>query len=188
MVLREINVATEATIKDALQRALAKCGSEAQSIFVPPENSRRYGCRVAGCTRPAYATKLCNGHYLRARAGKPLSPPLRARKREGKCAECGVNCGTKGGWGLCNRHYRFKRYAAMKDAVIAAMGGKCARCGGAFHRSVFDFHHRSGKTDAPSSLLVNASAEEAARELAKCNLLCANCHRLEHWHELRGGI
>lgn len=88
--------------------------------------------------------------------------------------------GVKGGWGLCQKHYRRRRTAAIKDAAIAAMGGACARCSGVFHRAVFDFHHEGEKESDPSALLANGSPEDIATELARCVLLCANCHRLEH--------
>lgn len=174
---------SEAILRKAIEAALAKSSHEAAAIFIPPENSRQYACKVPGCTRPAYAGEMCNAHYIRARKGRSLSVPVRARKREDRCALCGKKTGAKGGWGLCARHYRARRYAVMKDAVIAAMGGKCAGCGGVFQRAVFDFHHKSGKMDAPSSVLVNCSVEDAAKELAKCELLCANCHRVEHSNE-----
>lgn len=170
----------EAILRTAVESALDGAGREASAIFVPPSNSRAYQCSVEQCGRPAYARGKCNAHYLLERGGKPLLLPVRARKRDDQCAECGELTGAKGGWGLCQKHYRKKRYVVIKDALIAAMGGKCARCEGVFFRSVFDFHHSGTKTDAPSALIVNCSAEDMARELSECELLCANCHRMEH--------
>lgn len=109
-----------------------------------------------------------------------MDGPLNARKRADSCSECGETTGARGAWGLCNKHYKSRRYAVIKDALIEAMGGACSRCAGCFHRSVFDFHHVGEKTDAPSAVLQNGAPAEIAAEMARCVLLCANCHRLEH--------
>lgn len=178
----------EAQILAALEQALLAQSAKAASIFIPPANSREYSCSVEGCERPAYAGGLCNAHYIRARKGLPMAAPVRARKRDGLCSVCGKESGSKGGWGMCGMHYRQARYAAMKDAAIATLGGKCATCGGVFHRAAFEFHHLAEKTEHPSALFLNKSAAVIAKELAGCVLLCANCHRLEHYDELRRGI
>jgi hypothetical protein len=171
----------------ALEMALNARTSDAASIFTPPSNSRAYSCAAHGCQRPAYAKGLCNAHYLRKRKGLSMLAPVRASKREGECAQCGKKTGSKGGWGLCPSHYRKARYEALKDAAIAALGGECARCKGSFHRAVFDFHHRGEKQDSPSAMFLNSSVEALAKELSKCILLCANCHRLEHVEGQRQG-
>lgn len=179
------------TPKDVIQAAVAtalrQASGQASAVFAPPSNSRAYECKAPGCVRPAYAKGLCNAHYIRERKGLPMGNPVRARKRADKCIECDQPTGAKGGWGMCVRHYRYARYATVKDAVVSAMGGTCQRCKQPHHRSVFDFHHTDDKQDSPSSLLVNASPAAIAEELSKCVLLCANCHRLEH-HDLRRGI
>ncbi len=179
---------SEAGIFAALEAAALAYARAASSIFIPPTNSRKYECKAPGCVRPAYAKGLCNAHYIRDRNGLPLDVPVRARKREDVCAECGKPTGAKGGWGLCQQHYRQTRYKTLKDAAVSAFGGKCAHCGGSFHRAVFDFHHRGDKAGSPSGMFVNQSMRTLAKELAKCDLLCANCHRLEHRDELRRGI
>ena len=172
----------------ALEAAALARTQAAAAIFIPPTNSREYGCRAPCCVRPAYAKGLCNAHYLRDRNGLPLEIPVRARKREDACAECGAQTGAKGGWGLCRRHYKQARYKTLKDAAVAAFGSKCAHCGGSFHRAVFDFHHHGDKLGSPSDLFRNISLSALAKELAKCILLCANCHRLEHRDELRSSV
>ncbi len=169
----------------ALESAALARSHAAASIFVSPANSRKYSCQAPGCVRPAYAKGWCNAHYIRARKGLPMAAPVRARKREDACASCGEQTGAKGGWGLCQRHYKQARYETLKDAAIAAFGAKCGHCGGSFHRAVFDFHHRGDKLGSPSEMFLNKSLSALARELAKCILLCANCHRLEHRDDIR---
>lgn len=164
----------------ALEAAALARSHAAASIFIAPTNSRQYGCSAPDCMRPAYAKGLCNAHYLRDRKGLDLDAPVRARKREDACAECGLITGAKGGWGLCQRHYKRARHETLKDAAIATFGSRCAHCGGSFHRAVFDFHHRGDKLHSPSEMFLGKSLSALAQELAKCILLCANCHRLEH--------
>jgi hypothetical protein len=179
---------SEAEMLSALESAALARSHAAASIFIPPTNSREYGCQAPGCVRPAYAKGLCNAHYIRLRKGLSMADPVRARKRGDACAECGEQTGAKGGWGLCQRHYKKTRYETLKDAAVAAFGSKCAHCSGSFHRAVFDFHHRGDKLGSPSEMFLNNSLSTLSRELAKCILLCANCHRLEHRDELRPGI
>jgi hypothetical protein len=59
---------------------------------------------------------------------------------------------------------------------------RCARCPET-HPSCLDFHHRNPKTKlfkvggaAPSGM----PREKVMAEIAKCVVLCANCHRKEH--------
>jgi len=66
------------------------------------------------------------------------------------------------------------------------LGGKCVRCG-FDHPSALQFHHRD-----PSQKLFNITSKELSMprkypwdtviipELDKCDLLCSNCHFLEH--------
>lgn len=68
-----------------------------------------------------------------------------------------------------------------KKKAVYLLGGACKNCGGVFHPSVYDFHHRnpSEKEFQPSSLMTY-SWERIEKELQKCDLLCSNCHRIEH--------
>jgi hypothetical protein len=43
-----------------------------------------------------------------------------------------------------------------------------------------DFHHCSGKDENVSRLVGQCSLRRAEREIEKCSLLCANCHRKLH--------
>lgn len=145
-------------------------------------NSREYTCKVDGCESKGIAKGLCNAHYLRQRAGGDMSKPVRRRNDRVNCQKCGLPRGAKGGWGLCPNHYAQERRKVIKEALIKALGGCCERCNGVFHYSVYDFHHRDPKAKEGSfgSMVSDASIEKLADEMAKCELLCANCHRIEH--------
>ena len=62
------------------------------------------------------------------------------------------------------------------------MGGRCADCGltlAASHYAVFEFHHLDpSRKDADWSELRLQGKAKIQAELAKCVLLCANCHRV----------
>ncbi len=161
-----------------LQRALLEESYKHYQTYTPT-NSRSYGCEVIGCPNPAYAKKLCNAHYIRKRAGVDLSLPLVCRNRSGLCRDCGENTSHKGGWNLCPRCYKNKRRAIIKNTLVKFFGGVCKRCTQTFPPCVFDFHHTKDKSAGVSFLLEAASLIKIAEEALKCELLCANCHRLE---------
>lgn len=61
----------------------------------------------------------------------------------------------------------------------------CARCGNTDKR-VLDFHH----LDETTKLFTLASRRVAGykkstilEEINKCEVLCANCHRIKHWEQ-----
>lgn len=60
---------------------------------------------------------------------------------------------------------------------------KCCKCG-VNHPAVLDFHHRdpSQKDAELADMMKNKwSIERILIELAKCDVMCANCHRLVHY-------
>lgn len=59
--------------------------------------------------------------------------------------------------------------------------GPCTDCGGSFPPYVMDFDHLPGtkKTLAVSYLANHGSGKaKLLAEIAKCELVCANCHRI----------
>jgi hypothetical protein len=75
-----------------------------------------------------------------------------------------------------------ERRVGNKLKAIEYLGGKCFHCGiVSEHRSIYDFHHldKTTKEADPGSLL-HHSWTRIQKELDKCILLCANCHRIEH--------
>jgi hypothetical protein len=61
----------------------------------------------------------------------------------------------------------------------------CADCGGSFPKPIMEFHHVRGKKLSTVSTLVAraVSLERLKAEIAKCDLVCANCHRIRHHAE-----
>lgn len=144
-------------------------------------------CSVNGCWRDARTLGgLCQTHERRQRGGEPLDMPVRERARGTLCAIEGCNRGTHGGEYCANHYARIKRERNW-EKIIEIKGNRCSRCGGEFHWSVFDMHHRdpSVKDFNIGGKLHSYTWERIEQELEKCDLLCANCHRLTHYEQVR---
>ena len=81
----------------------------------------------------------------------------------------------------CFSTYVGKRFHAKKIAACKFLGDKCNKCNQTFPYQVYNFHHVDPKTKSFEwSSLRLQSIETILTELAKCELLCANCHLVEH--------
>ena len=101
--------------------------------------------------------------------------------------------------------YSRKYYEKNKEKVIAANNVvkargkekwelykgslKCARCDES-HIACMDFHHLdpAEKEYEVSKLVGNGMYTKAYKEIKKCIVLCANCHRKEHYVQQRQKI
>lgn len=59
----------------------------------------------------------------------------------------------------------------------------CTDCGCTFPPVSMDFDHISNKIKG-ISYMVTCSWESIQREIEKCELVCANCHRVRTWNRL----
>jgi protein-arginine kinase activator protein McsA len=59
---------------------------------------------------------------------------------------------------------------------------KCERCPES-HIATLDFHHKdpTEKVGLVSKMVMDVSRTRALAEIAKCIVLCSNCHRKEHY-------
>ncbi len=76
------------------------------------------------------------------------------------------------------RRHRSMRYLAERKA------GPCTDCGGTFHPAAMDFDHMGHEVKVDNLSRLAWSGASLARldtEIAKCELVCANCHRLRTW-------
>jgi hypothetical protein len=96
------------------------------------------------------------------------------------CRDCGKE--------LTRSHYRRRKrlyldrnlraYNERRLMVIAAKSRPCVDCGVQYPYYVMDFDHREGVTKEFSLHRVqNATKRAILREIAKCDVVCANCHR-----------
>ena len=70
-----------------------------------------------------------------------------------------------------------------KYEIILARGGKCEICGYNKNISALEFHHKNPEEkdfQIDARHFSNRSLETLQKELDKCILLCANCHREIH--------
>lgn len=82
----------------------------------------------------------------------------------------------------CNAMFRanWRRKKEAVDAYLACRS--CARCGEDDPR-LLDFHHRDRTTKKFCIRHCGGrSLEVIFREIRKCDILCANCHRLVEHH------
>lgn len=87
-------------------------------------------------------------------------------------------------WYGRNREKEIARSKARKDelrAFIQSQKAKpCADCGGEFPPVAMDFDHREAidKDMSVAQLARYGSKKRIENEIAKCDLVCANCHRV----------
>ena len=78
------------------------------------------------------------------------------------------------------------RRRRIKARLVACLGGECSHCGLKYdgaNCALFDFHHRHPveKQFTLSLTTIGSIAwETVMTEANKCDLLCANCHRVVH--------
>lgn len=70
-----------------------------------------------------------------------------------------------------------------KQKAVDFLGGKCMDCAGVFPPPVYDFHHLDPKEKEFNlgDILRKKDFSTIEKELTKCVLLCANCHRIRHF-------
>lgn len=76
-----------------------------------------------------------------------------------------------------------RRREKLKEMALEYKGGKCVSCGYSKCTAAMEFHHTSPehKDFSISNSGHTRSWERVKSEVDKCLLLCANCHREEHW-------
>ena len=113
------------------------------------------------------------GRYgLKTKSGRSCryceSPIDRASRNARACTKCR------------NQKY-IRRWERLKEQAIADKGGRCEICGYDRYRGALDFHHVDPtQKGAEWTTVKKWSKDRRNKELAKCVLLCSNCHREVH--------
>lgn len=71
----------------------------------------------------------------------------------------------------------------VKNLLVDAFDSRCGYCGEIFPIEVFEFHHIDPSTknfEVAQGIAKHSSWEKLTKEVAKCVMLCANCHRMLH--------
>ena len=85
-----------------------------------------------------------------------------------------------------NRSSDQKRIRNKKERAVIYKGGKCKNCGYDKCIAALDFHHVNPEEKVYEvKYLMSRRWDLIKEEIDKCILLCANCHREEHWNERR---
>lgn len=125
-------------------------------------------CRADGCATPLRAVKnprrgYCQKHYSRQRRYGDTNTLLRA------VSTVGVTPMVKREW-----------------VIAYKLEHGCADCGYSAHHAALDFDHRPGTTkvrDIKSGQQLGWQA--LMDEVAKCDVVCANCHRIRTYERRR---
>jgi 5-methylcytosine-specific restriction endonuclease McrA len=78
--------------------------------------------------------------------------------------------------------YRYQKRirAGLRADLVASRGGRCEVCGYTGTTAALEFHHRDPRSKEFTLSRASAAGVRVWAEAAKCDLLCANCHRRRH--------
>lgn len=155
--------------------------------------------RCPGCRKqlPGRAKKFCN----RSCAAKYNNHHFPKRTPQGHCKTCNLPlraglryCGRACKWiarrkkrqgETVNRRATWVRSVQswrkrLKLKAVDYKGGRCQYCGYCKCLQALEFHHRNPKEKDFTISRITASWARIKKELDKCVLTCANCHREIH--------
>lgn len=100
--------------------------------------------------------------------------------RHSYCQECGKK--------ITRSHYRRNKQAYLdrnartylrhRELIRRAKSRPCADCGVQYPYYVMDFDHRDGATKSFGlNSVARMTVTQILREIEKCDVVCANCHR-----------
>ena len=118
--------------------------------------------------------RYCNEIRPAMSFGVALTTPTKIYRRH-KCSVCYLKAKQ------VVRDGHRKRFNSIKEERV------CHDCG-IKDKRVLDFHHKKGsnKEFAISSFVEGGcGVERILKEIEKCVVLCANCHRIRHYEEKR---
>lgn len=82
-----------------------------------------------------------------------------------------------------------ERYARAREIFYALKDRPCLDCGGRFPHYVMEFDHpnRDIKTGTISQMAMAGITQRFLDEIAKCDLICSNCHRIRTRRQFERG-
>jgi hypothetical protein len=79
---------------------------------------------------------------------------------------------------------RNQREAAIREEIRKLKSTTpCADCEETYPHYVMDFDHVRGKKEQNVSAMMRKPTKKIWDEIAKCELVCANCHRVRTYHQ-----
>lgn len=132
-----------------------------------------------------YCSRSCQSKASRARKANNIDI------REKICSKCGKSFTVKDN--AFNRRYCYdcvpftpksgaQNHQIIKKWALEYKGSKCEICGYNKCSEALDFHHKNPKEKdfSLSDRNLILDWQEIKKELDKCSLICANCHREIH--------
>ena len=106
------------------------------------------------------------------------------------CERC-IRAGKRRIWHKERATGRIQLREKLKNKCVQYLGEECLDCKIRYDcPAIYDFHHRDPKTKIESigqllhAVRVDlAMSKKLIKELDKCDLLCANCHRKRHYKD-----
>jgi formate-dependent nitrite reductase cytochrome c552 subunit len=88
---------------------------------------------------------------------------------------------------LAEKRAGWRRQAALLDRLRDVA---CADCGGRFPPCSMDFDHRdpSQKRSRVTAMIGRAGDQRILEEVARCDIVCANCHRTRTFERRHGSV
>lgn len=129
---------------------------------------KKYPCYCVWCEKDFLGTKVWT-KYCSEKCRRNAWYKRQPKKYKDKLAKINTN-------NQRNKKHRYKRKA------LNMLGGACSKCGYNKCIAALDFHHLGDK-DATIKELMHLSWKRIEAEVKKCIILCANCHREEHFNE-----
>jgi hypothetical protein len=82
-----------------------------------------------------------------------------------------------------------EKHAEFVESYLALKDGKpCADCGAIYHPAAMQWDHLPGaeKLASVADLCRKNNRQRVLEEIAKCELVCSNCHAVRTFQRLRG--
>lgn len=86
--------------------------------------------------------------------------------------------------------YHKQRVEKIRELIIKSKDFPCKDCGKKYHWYVMDFDHIIGKKSfsLSQSSVGGRSIETVKKEIAKCEVVCTNCHRMRTYNRKQANI
>ena len=130
-----------------------------------------------------WVCRICKASYDRARRYGPRRQEVLRAKLDYQRRNRDAELRRMREWYLANHERQIEIGRASRKRGIEFINSRkqmpCADCGKRFPECAMDFDHRDGES---KSFAIGAarwrSIEQLLAEMAKCDLVCANCHRV----------
>lgn len=123
-----------------------------------------------------YCSKNCENKARYARSGIRSTPEQRKAWYISRCSteEYKEKLRTQGN----ERYKKVQRYLREHKISIG-----CADCGYKGHHAALEFDHVKGEKEL--NVCFSKSIEQAKKEIKKCEVVCANCHKIRTFERLQ---